>query len=155
MNREIKFRVFDEDNNKVFCFIDVKNQLLNTIETLTSIEDYFGGGYFERNPNYLMQYTGLKDSKGIEIYEGDIFRQEIEEDRGDIRNYLVVMWIKQRAAFYLIPVEHMNVLENNNCEEEKEFSWLFEHASLYDFNIYTKLPLVGNVYQNPELLNTK
>lgn len=102
----------------------------------------------------LMQWTGLVHEKtGVEIYEGDIFMTEEETDNGDIRHYSAVMWIPQRAAFYLVDVEHIQVLEDNDCEEEEEFAWLFRDAALYDFNIGAGLRMVGNIYENRELLN--
>lgn len=63
MKREIKFRIWDGDS-------------------LTEIGGYFweeeGVSDFDlaNLPNglVLMQYTGLKDKNGIEIYEGDIVR---------------------------------------------------------------------------------
>lgn len=101
----------------------------------------------------VMQFTGLKDKNGKEIYEGDIFRQEIELDERDLRTYQVVIWIKERAAFYLVPCGCHEILINNDCEKDETFEWLFEQAHLYDFSIDVGLPLVGNIYETPELLN--
>ncbi len=103
-------------------------------------------------PETVGENTGLKGKNGVEIFEGDIFREEKEEDHGDIRSYNVVMWIKQRCAFYLIPVEHYQILLDNDVSDEVEFDWLFQDAALYDFSIYINLPMVGNIFQNPELL---
>lgn len=70
-DREYKFRIWDEEMKKM--------------KYLTDIHDSF---YFNRNGNaryfnlqagyggILMQYTGMKDHKGIEIYEGDVVSME-------------------------------------------------------------------------------
>lgn len=103
----------------------------------------------------LMQGTGFiaKNGKthliGKEIYEGDIFRKRNDDDT---EGYCVVMWLLQRGAFYMIDAVYYEILRDNDCSKEPEFSWLFDDAALYDFSIDCGLPIVGNVHQNPELL---
>lgn len=106
------------------------------------------------DPKTICQYTGFeaercKKNLTKEIYEGDIFRQEDTDDR---ITYLVVMWIWQLGAFYLIPIEHYYTILDNDVSKEKEFGWLFEQAMLNDFSIDIGLTKVGNVVDNPGLL---
>lgn len=117
-------------------------------------------------PESVGQFTGLKKDKkdgklgkakhGQMIFEGDVFRQEIETDLGDRTEYSVVTWINCRAAFYLVNtyvyLDVMNNQDNINFQDDKSYSWLFEDADLYDFSIDVGLPLVGNLHENPELL---
>ena len=75
-----------------------------------------------------MQYTGLKDKNGVEIYEGDII-----ECKTDIYNLIhigEVVFKKEFAAFVI----------ENICGET-----LFHHLSLNTFKV------IGNIYENPEL----
>ncbi len=164
--REIKFRAWDKETEKMLMpdsnsdgehiwQFNGNGDIVILAEGTKWKEG--GGETYEETGFYpidcaLMQFTGLLHKNGKEIYEGDIFRQEKETDEGDIRNYLVVFWVKQRAAFYLVDVCHLSILENNDCSDEKEFDWLFQDAALYDFSIDVGLPLVGNIYENPELL---
>lgn len=83
----------------------------------------------------LMQSTGLKDKNGKEIFEGDIVTDG--EFIREIRNH-------QTLGFYMLDEE----------ENERFFS---DSASLEDFEEDAKivseiLEIIGNVYENPELL---
>ena len=70
MNREIKFRVYDEDLKKMrylnnshdfICFDEKGNGYYHNMQT--GLGEWFSG---------LMQYVGLKDKNGVEIYENMI-----------------------------------------------------------------------------------
>lgn len=155
MNREIKFRGFSEELKKwIFGGISIFEN-----EAIIFDADDMTNSAWEVETESVGQFTGFKSVKGKQnlvnkdIYEGDIFRQEKNNEQGEpYFNYLVVMWIRQRGAFYLIPVEHYHILIDNDCENEPEFNWLFEDACLYDFAGDVCLPIIGNVYQNQELL---
>lgn len=76
MNREIKFRVYDYDmkkmrylngNHDFICFDEKGNGYYHNMQT--GLGEWF---------SELMQFTGLKDKNGVEIYEGDIIRLDYE-----------------------------------------------------------------------------
>lgn len=67
--REIKFRAWLGNSKRM---VEVCNIAFHNKE-ITYQEDLCGDFYSEKTDNFiLMQYTGLKDTKDVEIYEGDI-----------------------------------------------------------------------------------
>lgn len=72
----------------------------------------------------LMQSTGLKDKNGTEIYEGDIVKNIYDE-------IYVVKWFD--AGFYL----------------EERYNGGFDYSELHFGN---NKEVIGNIYENPELL---
>ena len=78
----------------------------------------------------LMQYTGLKDKNGVEIYEGDI----VEEYFGAYGNVCF-----ENGCFVL------EILEDTNRP--------LAHYIMADFG--NKCEVIGNIYENKELLDEK
>ena len=114
----------------------------------------FGIVKYRVNPETVGEFTGLKSKKkktniSENIFEGDMFRGLNDND---IEVYYVVMWIEQRAAFYMIPADHYCVIRDNNLSNDKDFNWLFDDAMLYDFSSDCGLTKVGNIYDNKDLL---
>ena len=105
MNREIKFRAWDNIHNKMIytdkdsgfrcykneCFdyyaFEITKQGLHCVGYDDYDDDYdddYGGGICNETELNIMQYTGLKDAGQVDIYEGDIL--ELNDD------ILIVEW---------------------------------------------------------------
>jgi uncharacterized phage protein (TIGR01671 family) len=133
MTREIKFRAWDKEGKKM------------SLQPFT-LEDIFHGGgdtyakqLWERNNRLVfMQFTGLLDKNGVEIYEGDIllqkkkypWRKELEKLTG-----LYVEWNQNLVSFELI---------KGHSDEALVVPFDADDAKLFE--------IVGNIYQNSELL---
>jgi len=89
----------------------------------------------------LMQYTGLKDKNGKEIYEGDIIHSKWEEQFvGKDDSKAVVYWSNENGGW---------------ARNEKGKDTKIENYHLR-FHCHPKhIKMIGNIYENPELINNK
>lgn len=125
MTREIKFRVFQDER----MYYDVSTNGAR-VWWGTSI----GGGdeySLPRAEVKLMQFTGLHDKNGKEIYEGDIVY--LYHESYDEPHKQVVEWHKNGGGYY--------------AEDDFGYDYL-PPLSEDDF----ELEIIGNIYENPELL---
>ena len=111
--REIKFRYWSAVNN----MMGVLTELQLPWEQ-------------KRDGVYIMQFTGLKDSKGKEIYEGDIL--SVIPSGVFTEWFVVVAWDEVTAQFRSVHDEKGN-------------------GKLYDLGYFDLVEVIGNVWENPEL----
>jgi uncharacterized phage protein (TIGR01671 family) len=144
-NRIIKFRAWDNKNKAWLCGYEYPNlggfSLTGEVVLFGEWGNVFDQFVFERNGKKwddlkIMQYTGLKDKNGKEIYEGDI--------------------VKDRAPW--VWVVRFGELE----EYEVPFiGWYLEHQEKSDYSgpfssdDMPHLEVIGNIYEHPHLLEPK
>lgn len=127
MNDRFKFRVWDNENNKMFTPLRHFNYS-NVNGTIVCIESFcqYDGFYQKRiikefNDAILMQCTGLKDKNGKLIYEFDVVK-----DENNALHY--VKWVYD--SWQLFPCTQNN----------------------YTIGIVDdEIEVIGNIYENPEL----
>lgn len=90
----------------------------------------------------FMQFIGLKDKNGVDIYEGDILKYSAHSGYGLFPGRLTVKWIDESACF--------GYSHSDQSFTPGYISPFTEHDDLqYDVLNYSEI--IGNIYENPEL----
>lgn len=133
--REIKFRAWDKEEK--FMLQDIQSMYDGSCNHKETEERYGWISCFDSfidNDNYVvMQYTGLKDKNGTEIYEGDIIGFE------DYTSTESGYWEQQCTG----------VVEW--CDETVSFE-VSNRLSAESYEVLDECLVIGNIYENPNLL---
>lgn len=129
MESEIKFRAWNKKKKKMIYNVDL----------------YCGGLPFEGtkdNPydfdkNTLGQYTGLKDKKGKEIYEGDVVKK------------------KEAGWREVVGVVRFGEFQTDGCSDctgDLVFGWYIKTKQEEEFSLDNNVIIIGNIYENKNLI---
>lgn len=124
--RTIKFRAWDKTHKKMLdrvlagpgdpCSVvwnDERKEWLN----------------FDEACGTIMQFTGMHDRSGHEIYEGDRLRVEFPDYTGKEPDNGWVVW------------------------DNSEGSWRVQSYAWWSYIIPADMEVIGNIYENPDLLH--
>lgn len=137
--REIKFRVYFPKTKKMMAWSEFVGLYISTI--------------FQKDSEFqrLMQFTGILDLNGQEVYEDDIVKVNInvmtsghpstgDDEWIDNDYYAVVKYQPQRGFFGKV-FKAIDLLDNQKVT-------LPRHIRLASY----RTEIIGNIYENPELL---
>jgi uncharacterized phage protein (TIGR01671 family) len=135
MNREIKFRAWDKDEKQMMypsiLGIGFENfAWRHGRDYLHNCQDWGNEDGFIYDP-ILMQYTGLKDKNGKEIYEGDLVKVQDPYNGNWSTDCATVIFSNDYVGGWVIS----NGKQNLNLGTRQKY-----------------LEVVGNIFENPELL---
>ncbi len=112
--REIKFKCWIKESDE---------EVYRMTEPVDALEMCLGG----MEVIDLMQYTGLKDKNGKEVYEGDILDD-------DSKNPFKINEMQDAQFTWKMLKENVSGIFPSDCE-------------------YEECKIIGNIYENPELLS--
>jgi uncharacterized phage protein (TIGR01671 family) len=141
MSREIKFRAWDSEAKEMRWIVSDIHWALHGITHCTWVDggtldsyrivndgDCVGG----RDRFILMQFTGLVDKDGKEIYEGDIITIDSEFDKKHYKGNVYWNW-------------KLGMFRMKSFDRESFFGVLLTQP-------HYEAKVIGNIFQNPELL---
>jgi len=121
--REIKFRVIIDGKHYYWGWVN------NQFVSMPIVSKFGQEDVVARS----RQYTGLKDKNGKEIYEGDFLGRYTQTKK--IKDLHFIEWIEM------------------SFENDEMLYW---EATMTGFSLpkksYNKLEVIGNIFENPELL---
>lgn len=161
--REIKFRAWDKEDKKLWKVVSITESVWGDCE-----EAHIRVCELHENPSKketdvrmsveyeLIQFTGLKDKNGKEIYEGDIIKYSFR-DGNDINTRFMQIY-NDGVNF------KMKELYRDYWLEKVDGVLKIKHGHLTKYRGETNLlcdvlalviywyEVIGNIYENPELL---
>ena len=135
MTREIKFRAWHNPHKEMIynpnvCVVVLQQEL----------------------PEWeLMQYTGLKDKNGVEIYEGDIVKTTVGKH---LWWYLVTTNTNFGGNNLYLITRYRNFrhIDSGDDIEWGDFFVNERRDTLTEYDANKNFEVIGNIYENPELL---
>ena len=130
--RPIKYRAWDKRRKRMvevtsINFRDgtIQGETRHAVNRVVYLEDIV-----------LMQYTGLKDKNGKEIYEGDLLNMHYRNESVEKGK---VVTVKMGMTY-----------DSDGWEHGRTYGWVAGDNSLADVAPYAEV--LGNIYENPEIL---
>ncbi len=127
--REIKFRAFYDG-----AMYDVTELFWSNETAYIAKPNSDDGETVDLSKIILMQFTGLKDKNGKEIYEGDVIHRN--------KVHMVVFWVNNKAKCAVKYPNRWNTLYKGSTMRK---SLPFAHEG----------EVIGNIYEHPNLLTNE
>jgi uncharacterized phage protein (TIGR01671 family) len=136
LSRGIKFRAWNDYTERLYKWEDLENA-----GSTNYIHEYFSN--LKENGYHLMQYTGLHDKNGKEIYEGDIVKSQWQHNGVDCYDYELIGEIVFDSYYSSFRIENKD-FNMPLCSIERETLCNEDNDGF---------EVIGNIYENTELIN--
>jgi uncharacterized phage protein (TIGR01671 family) len=144
--REFKFRAWDLDHKWMDTDFFIKS---NGIPHDAPSRTFFTPNIeIDENPSLVvMQFTGLKDANGVDIYEGDLLEVRHRSIAGFVREKSINVYYEESDAAFLLKLPR------------SEYP-MYLHEVAHGTHITIEgcshtCKVIGNIYENPELLEVQ
>ena len=138
--REIKFRAWD-----------YTSQIMSYSDEEKSLEAFFASHNKDYDDVVFMQFTGLKDNLGCEIYEGDTVQFTYWWFDGNATDSILtgqIVYSDQLMSFQLKGVKNDEWEKFTGYVNDQEYLTPFSELNFDDADFL----VIGNIYENPELI---
>ncbi len=142
--REIRFRAWTDQGTQGTFRVENDIGILPSKHSEHWLENGLGLFLQTGSSHKLMQYTGLKDKNGKEIFEGDIIESV---ENGMIYKINDIIPLSRHASDRSTPISRRvdkEIITSNGIGEDYNDDWI-SNPEFYE--------IIGNIYENPELLN--
>lgn len=158
MKREIKFRAYSSHNHKMYPVSDIEWDIDGRI--WVTADDGKNGIELIDEEAHLMQYTGLNDKNGREIYEGDIVKYHMVRSYGDrydpvTLGFMGTDWDVDADIIGKVSIWPSNGVMMTNVITDDPDMFCKEYPVPKRWHVTHDCEVIGNIFEDKQLLEGK